>query len=149
MRRACTMNRLLAALAVSLLAATPAIAADATVAPVKVRAVATFDFDRATLDADDQAKILSEVGKMKGVTWQKVTAIGHTDSIGPAGYNERLSQRRAQAVKAYLVGKGLDAAMIDTDAKAAGAPVASNDTPVGRAKNRRTEIEFQGVRAAQ
>lgn len=140
--------RLLAGLAACTLAA-PAIAADAPVRQVKVRAVATFDFDKATLDAQDQAKILSEVGKMKDVTWQKVTAIGHTDSIGPTTYNARLSQRRAQAVKSYLVGKGLEASMIDTDAKAAAAPVASNETSDGRAKNRRTEIEFQGVRAAQ
>jgi len=137
-----TIDRLSIGVAAALLAAA-AVAADNPVAPVKVRAVANFDFDKATLDADDEAKILSEVGKMKDVTWQKVTAVGHTDSIGPASYNEKLSQRRAQAVKAYLVGKGLEPAMIDTDAKAAGAPVASNDTSAGRAKNRRTEIEFR------
>lgn len=149
MKRTRTANQSFACLAAALVAATPAIAADGPLEQVKVRAVANFDFAKATLDADDQARILSEVGKMKGVTWQKVTAIGHTDSIGPMGYNERLSQRRAAAVKSYLVGKGLDAQMIDTDAKAAGAPVASNDTSSGRARNRRTEIEFQGVQSAK
>ena len=123
-------------------------AADAPVEKVVVRAIAHFDFDRASIRPQDQARILEEVGKMKGVTWQTVTATGHTDSIGASTYNERLSAERAGAVKSYLVGKGLDPAMINTAAKAAAAPLAKNDSPTGRANNRRTEIEFQGVRAA-
>ena len=85
---------------------------------------------------------------MQGVTWQSEVATGHTDSIGPDDYNARLSSRRASAVKAYLVGKGLDDAMIQTRAEAEAAPVADNRSGDGRAKNRRTEIEFRGVRAA-
>ena len=84
---------------------------------------------------------------MKGVTWQTVTTTGHTDSVGSSAYNQRLAAKRARAVKSYLVGKGLPSTMIRTEAKAAEAPVADNGSDDGRAKNRRTEIEFQGVRA--
>ena len=129
-------------------AALAASAADGPVEKVTVRAVARFGFDKASIAPADQARILAEVGQMKDVTWQTVTATGHTDSVGPVGYNERLSTVRADAVKQYLVGKGLSPEMITTAGKGPQAPVASNDTPAGRAENRRTEIEFQGVRAA-
>jgi OmpA-OmpF porin, OOP family len=141
------LSRLATAVALALPLATPAFAADPVVQKVTVRAVAHFDFDRAVLAADDSARILAEVGKMTDVSWQTVTATGHTDSVGPSEHNARLSARRAEAVKAYLVGKGLDAQMISTEARAAERPAASNDTPDGRAKNRRTEIRFEGVRS--
>ena len=140
--------RLGIALSASLVIASGAGAADGAVEKVSVRAVAHFDFDRASIRPDDQAAILAEVGQMKGVTWQSVTAVGHTDSIGNPSYNARLSDKRAGAIKAYLVGKGLDASMIKAQGKAAVAPVADNASDNGRAKNRRTEIEFTGVHAA-
>ena len=136
------------ALCASYLALGSVFAADGPVEKVSVRSTAHFGFDKSTLAADDQAAILAEVGKMKGVTWQAITATGHTDSIGDAAYNERLSTRRAKAVKAYLVGKGLGPTMIKTQAEGEADPVASNDSDVGRAQNRRTEIRFEGVRAA-
>ncbi len=141
----------LVVVAAALWASGHAAAADVAAAPVEkvvVRSVAHFDFNRASIRPEDQARILEEVGKMKGVTWQTVTATGHTDSIGAPSYNEKLSAERADSVKTYLVGKGLDPAMINTAAKAAAAPLAKNTSASGRAKNRRTEIEFQGVRAA-
>ena len=124
-----------------------ALAADGAVEQVSVKATAHFDFNRDTLRPEDRDAILAEVGQMKGVTWQSVTATGHTDAIGPTSYNARLSAERARTVKQYLVGKGLSPAMIKTNAKASTSPVASNDSDEGRAQNRRTEIEFQGVRA--
>ena len=127
--------------------ATPATAAPDAVENVSVRSTAHFDFDRARIRPVDRAAILAEVGRMQGVTWQSVVATGHTDSIGQAAYNAQLSSRRAEAVKSYLVGKGLDEAMIQTQGKAEAAPVADNRRGDGRAKNRRTEIEFRGVRA--
>jgi len=124
-----------------------ACAADGAVETVKVRAVAHFDFDRASIKPEDRDAILAEVGKLKDVTWQNITTIGHTDSVGSQVYNQRLSAKRARAVKSYLVGKGLPPTMIRTEAKASETPVADNGSDDGRAKNRRTEIEFQGVRA--
>ena len=138
----------LAALSGLLWLASGACAADPPVEKISVRAVAYFDFDRASIRPEDQALILADVGKMKNVTWQTVTATGHTDSVGAAGYNARLAARRAQAIKGYLVGKGLDGMMIKTEARAAEQPAADNLSSDGRARNRRTEIEFQGVQAA-
>ena len=136
-------------LCASLLAMGSAFAADGPVEKVSVRSTAHFNFDRSSLAAEDQAAILAEVGKMKGVTWQSITATGHTDSVGDTAYNERLSTRRAKAVKDYLVGKGLGPNMIKTRAEGEAEPVASNESDAGRAKNRRTEIRFEGVRAAE
>ncbi len=120
--------------------------AGAGIEPVTVRAVANFGFDETTLRSADGEDILAEVHAMKDVNWQSVTATGHTDSIGPEEYNEGLSERRAQVIKDYLVDQGVKTAIIKTEARAASVPVAENDTAAGRAQNRRTEIEFKGVR---
>jgi OOP family OmpA-OmpF porin len=71
---------------------------------------------------------------------------GPTDSIGSDGYNQRLSERRAQSVKAYLVSKDDAASRLDTVARGEQDPVALNtkdgrDTPEGRTMNRRTELK--------
>jgi OmpA-OmpF porin, OOP family len=139
--------RFVAALSGSMVFATTVFAADAAVETVKVRAVAHFDFDRDGVRPEDQPMLLADVAKMQGVTWQTVTAVGHTDSIGAPRYNHRLSAKRARAVKAYLVGKGLDASMIKAEGMGEAGPLADNGSAEGRAQNRRTEVEFQGVRA--
>ena len=108
--------------------------------------MAHFDFNRTGIRPEDRARILAEVGAMKDVTWQTVRTTGYTDSVGSAGANQRLAARRAGAVKHYLVVKGLDPAMIDVIARGEADPVADNASPTGRAQNRRTEVEFQGIR---
>ena len=123
-------------------------AADGVVEKVSVRAVAHFDFNGTSIRPEDKAAILAEVGAMKNVTWQAVVTTGYTDSVGSPRYNERLSTRRAGVVKTYLVGKGLDRSMIDVVGKGEAEPIAPNDSSEGRAKNRRTEIEFRGIRTA-
>ena len=73
-------------------------------------------------------------------------AIGHTDSIGADAYNQKLSVRRAESVKSYLVSKGVEPNRIYTEGKGEKQPVASNKTADGRQKNRRVEIEVIGTR---
>jgi OOP family OmpA-OmpF porin len=76
-----------------------------------------------------------------------IIAVGHTDSIGSDTYNQRLSVRRAEAVKAFLVSKGIERNRVYTEGKGEKQPVADNKTKEGRAKNRRVEIEVVGTRA--
>jgi len=66
---------------------------------------------------------------------------GHTDSVGSAAYNLNLSDRRAAAVKAYLVGKGLSATALTAKGYGKAKPIAGNDTAEGRAQNRRVAFE--------
>ena len=130
-------------------AAPAARAADPPAGPVEkvaVKAVARFHFDRTDVLPADQQTLLAEVARMKDVTWQSVTARGYTDNVGTDAYNEKLSKRRADAVKRFLVGKGLEPAMIATEGLGLRSPVADNANASGRAQNRRTEVTFEGVR---
>jgi OmpA-OmpF porin, OOP family len=67
--------------------------------------------------------------------------------VGSDSYNQRLSIRRSEAVKSYLVGKGVEKNRVYTEGKGEKQPVADNKTSEGRAKNRRVEIEVVGTRA--
>jgi OOP family OmpA-OmpF porin len=136
----------LASTVLLMLAAAPAMAADPVLEPVRVRALAHFDFDAAALRPADRAALLAGVLPLKDVSWQLVTAVGHTDSLGDPAYNHALAQRRAEAVRDHLVAQGLDPAMIRVVAQGEAAPEADNSGPAGRARNRRTEVQFSGVR---
>jgi OOP family OmpA-OmpF porin len=107
---------------------------------------AMFDFDKAVIRPDAKAKLDDLVGKARGVNLEVIIVIGHTDSIGSDGYNMKLSLRRADAVKAYLVSRGIPANRVYTEGKGEGRPIADNKTREGRAKNRRGEIEVVGTR---
>ena len=131
----------------ALCAAQDAPSSGGAVQPVTVHATAHFDFDRTTVLPADQQTLLSEVATMKDVTWRTVSADGYADNVGGADYNKRLSARRARAVRAFLVGKGLDPQMVRAAGQGTANPVADNTTAQGRAQNRRTEVTFEGVRA--
>jgi len=105
-----------------------------------------FDFDKAVLKPEGKAKLDDLVGKLKATALEVIIAIGHTDSIGSDAYNQKLSVRRAEAVKAYLVSKGIEPNRIYTEGKGKSQPIADNRTAAGRAKNRRVEIEVVGTR---
>jgi len=105
-----------------------------------------FDFDKSVIKPEGKAKLDDLSNKIRGINLEVVIAIGHTDSIGTDEYNQKLSVRRAESVKAYLVSKGVEPNRIYTEGKGEKQPVATNKTAEGRAKNRRTEIEVIGTR---
>lgn len=128
----------------------PAAAAVVPVAPatekVSFAADAFFDFDKATLKPEGKAKLDDLADKVKGITLEVIIAVGHTDSVGADAYNQKLSEKRAQAVKDYLTGKQIDASRVYVEGKGEKQPVADNKSADGRAKNRRVEIEVVGTR---
>jgi len=137
-------------------AATPAAAAPAaaTPAPTAVQKVtfasdAFFDFDKAVLKPEGKAKLDDVVAQVKNINLEVIIAVGHTDSVGSDAYNQKLSVRRSEAVKAYLVSKGIDKNRVYTEGKGEKQPVADNKTSAGRAKNRRVEIEVVGTRTGK
>jgi OmpA-OmpF porin, OOP family len=126
------------------------------VAPPKVvsekvtyAADAFYDFDKATLKPEGKAKLDELASKIKDFTLEVVIAVGHTDSVGSDAYNQKLSLRRAESVKAYLVSKGIEANRVYTEGKGKKQPLADNKTADGRAKNRRVEIEVVGTRTVK
>ena len=113
---------------------------------VTLAADVLFDFDKAILKSEGKNKLDDLATKVTAINLEVVIAIGHTDSIGSDAYNQKLSVRRAESVKAYLVSKGVAPNRIYTEGKGEKQPVASNKTKDGRAKNRRVEIEVIGTR---
>lgn len=105
-----------------------------------------FDFDKSVIKPEGKTRLDDLSSKVRGINLEVVIAIGHADSIGSDAYNQRLSVRRAEAVKAYLVSKGIEPNRVYTEGKGEKQPVADNKTRDGRAKNRRTEIEVIGTR---
>jgi OOP family OmpA-OmpF porin len=101
-----------------------------------------FESGKATLTPAGRA-ILDEMAaamlKLKG---HKVELIGHTDNQGLRASNQNLSQARAEAVKTYLAGKGLDDKLLSASGQGSDRPIASNDTTEGRARNRRIEFRL-------
>jgi OOP family OmpA-OmpF porin len=114
---------------------------------VTFAADAFFDFDKSVVKPEAKAKLDDLVAKTQGIALEVVIAVGHTDSVGGDGYNQKLSTSRANAIKDYLVGKGIEKNRVYTEGKGEGQPVADNKTKEGRAKNRRVEIEVVGTRA--
>lgn len=145
--------------------AAPAAAPAAAAAPkpaakkVTMAADALFDFDKAVLRAEGKAKLDQLVNDMKAIKLEVIIAVGHADRIGSDKYNQNLSERRAAAVKDYLVGKGVEANRIYAEGKGEKQPVtgATCGKSVKKTKklidclqpDRRVEIEVIGTQEAK
>jgi OOP family OmpA-OmpF porin len=126
---------------------------------VTFAADALFDFDKAVLRPEGKAKLDDLVSKMAGVSLEVIIGVGYTDRIGSLAHNMPLSQRRAAAVKDYLVSKGVEPNRIYTEGKGPNNPVKEcpNPSPKGEIRtfkqlidclqpNRRVEVEVVGTR---
>ena len=99
-----------------------------------------FDFSSARLRPESEPLLKQVAAMLNGHPDWTLTLEGHTDKVGGAAYNQRLSEQRAAAVVAYLVAQGVDAKRLDSAGFGMDKPVAPNDSGVGRAQNRRVEI---------
>ena len=111
-----------------------------------------FDFDKAILKPAGKEKLDELASKIGGLNLEVVVATGYTDRIGSVAYNDRLSLRRAQAVKAYLVSKGIEANRIYTEGKGKRNPVTTGCNQRNKkaliaclAPDRRVEVEVVGT----
>lgn len=102
-----------------------------------------FKFNTAEISGADPVPILEDVARiMKERPSLRLKITGHTDNVGSDEYNSTLSLRRAEAVKGYLVGRGVDDSRFTIEGKGEGAPLDTNDTDLGRARNRRIEFSI-------
>jgi len=117
---------------------------------IVIPGAALFAFDSAELSQDGKNALEEYLARYRGKVRPELAkayagiVIGHTDSTGDPKYNLGLSERRAKAVRDYLVATGVPARKLRVLGRGQKAPVASNDTPEGRAQNRRVEIVVVG-----
>ena len=116
---------------------------------IELRGAVNFDTGKATIKRESHA-VLDQVAKLlqEHPELKRVRIDGHTDSVGSATLNRDLSRRRAAAVVQYLVGRGIDRRRFDSAGFGEDQPIASNDTALGRAKNRRVEFTILEESAA-
>ena len=127
----------------------PTAAAAPVYQAVTLSASALFDFDSAQVKEEGLADLraLGDSIRAKGATVVDIDIIGHTDNVGPEDYNQQLSERRASAIRDYLVNqRNVDASIIDVSGMGEASPVADNATAAGRAQNRRVEVRV-GIKA--
>jgi OOP family OmpA-OmpF porin len=103
-----------------------------------------FDTGKSTLRPESNKALDDLVSFMLHKKSMKIEIAGHSDNVGDKAGNEKLSGERAKAVKTYLVTKGVEAARVEFKGYGDSQPIAPNDTPEGRQKNRRTEVRIIG-----
>lgn len=101
-----------------------------------------FENNRSKLTPESYPVLDEDIALMKTRPKMTITIVGHTDSMGDASYNQKLSQDRANAVMQYLIQKGVAADRMQAVGKGESVPIADNKTEAGRAQNRRIEIQF-------
>jgi outer membrane protein OmpA-like peptidoglycan-associated protein len=99
-----------------------------------------FDFDKATLRQEDVSDLDKNVEALKAWGDVNIEVAGHTDSKGSDAYNMKLSQQRAEAVRNFLISRGVAADRLTAKGYGESQPVADNATEEGRFKNRRVEL---------
>ena len=104
-----------------------------------------FDFDKANLKPGAREKVARVASILHSHPDLKIEVEGHTDSVGTDAYNQRLSERRAESVRAGLVQDGVKSDVVGTAGFGESRPVATNGTPEGRQQNRRVEIVISGA----
>jgi outer membrane protein OmpA-like peptidoglycan-associated protein len=119
---------------------------DSSAAPARAGEVLRFDFDRATIRASDTIKLDALVAQMRDRGYRHVLIKASTDPIGSAAYNQRLSERRAMAVKSHLVSQGIDPARIEAVGEGERFQVTLNRTPQERQENRRAMVTVEFLR---
>jgi outer membrane protein OmpA-like peptidoglycan-associated protein len=113
---------------------------------IEIKKQIRFDTNKASIKGRISFEILDQVsGVLKSYPEIKVNIEGHTDSVGPADYNLRLSDARANSVREALIERGIDASRLEAIGYGESKPIASNRTRKGRAANRR--VEFNIVQA--
>ena len=126
---------------------------------VTLAADVLFDFDQSTLRPDGRAQLDDLVGKARTATLERIVVSGHADRIGRPAYNQGLSERRAQSVKAYLASKGIDERRMEAYGRGEAQPVTGTKCMKMGKENRhnkkliaclqpdrRVEIEVAGTR---
>lgn len=103
-----------------------------------------FDFDKSGLNGSAQQTLNPIVAWLKDDSERKVAVVGYTDNVGADAYNMKLAERRAKAVRDFLVKSGINGDSIETRGMGEANPIAANDTEAGRQKNRRVEIVPNG-----
>lgn len=110
---------------------------------VRVELDVKFDFDRDTIRPEFRQDIQSLAEFMKTYPSVTTTVEGHTDSVGSDAYNQKLSERRAKAVRQALIGEGVDSSRVNAVGYGEARPIADNATDDGRAMNRRVEADVE------
>jgi len=119
----------------------PAPVSDACAGVIRLRGV-NFDFDRAEIRPASRPILDQAAQRLRQCGDERLQVEGHTDSIGADAYNQDLSERRARAVRDYLVSKGVNGGRISAAGFGESRPISTNDTPEGRFLNRRVEVRF-------
>lgn len=105
-----------------------------------------FDFDKSVIKPEGKQALDKLVTKLNTIKLEVIIVVGHTDSIGTDDYNVKLGGRRAAAVRAYLISRGVEKSRMYVESRGEKQPVADNKTAAGRAKNRRVEVEVVGTK---
>lgn len=119
---------------------------------ITLQADALFDFDKAVIRPDAKSSLDNLVGQLKAVNLEVIIVVGHTDRMGSDAYNMSLSSRRAEAVKAYLINRGIAANRVTTEGRGESQPVKQcTETKRGPLiaclqPNRRVQVEVIGTR---